>query len=401
RFVIERYLRAWKMTSASAAGADDALAIWEDARATGRPFDVALLDLNMPGTDGIALARLLRSTRGGIDARMVLLTSSNRRGDAVRAREAGIDAYLAKPVRRSLLLDTIATVMGQSIDREDDLAPAAPTPASGRVLVAEDNEVNQEVATRMLRAFGYNVDVASNGLEAVQAVLGGRYDAVLMDCQMPVMDGYLATTEIRRQEPDDRRTPIIAVTAGAMRTDAQRCLDAGMDDYVTKPVSRDELRLVLARWIPTTADGRDGAKEGTTPISSGTTMASAPPTAVLDPDVVADLHAMDGGGGEIHKIVTVFRQSAPQRLAALRAAVTVQDESAAAEAAHLLRGSSAIFGGHRVAALCAALESDIERGAGLSGADDLLTKIEAELMTVCVALDGAFPASAMADSDHQ
>lgn len=254
RLVLEGYLRAWNMTSISANGAEQALSRWQEVSDGGGAFDVAILDLNMPGANGLSLARTIRSRADGQMVRLILLTSSAQRGEAEQAMAAGMDAYLTKPIRRSQLFDCLATVMGLAPDpgTEQTKALSQLDPPRGHVLIVEDNEVNQVVATRMVQSLGYTVDVVANGAEAVEAVTANYYVAVLMDCQMPVMDGYRATGEIRRREPAGRRTPVIALTAGAMSGDGQRCLDAGMDDYIAKPVSRSDLGETLARWTTTT-----------------------------------------------------------------------------------------------------------------------------------------------------
>ena len=253
RLVLEGYLRAWNMASISASSAEQALSRWQEASG-GHAFDVAILDLNMPGTNGLSLARTIRSRTDGKVVRLILLTSSAQRGETEQAMAAGLDAYLTKPIRRSQLFDCLATVMGLAPGpgTEQPEALSQLDPPRGHVLIVEDNDVNQVVAMRMVQSLGYTVDVVANGAEAVEAVITRDYVAVLMDCQMPVMDGYRATGEIRRREPGGRRTPVIALTAGAMSGDGQRCLDAGMDDYVAKPVLRTALDETLARWTTMT-----------------------------------------------------------------------------------------------------------------------------------------------------
>jgi signal transduction histidine kinase/DNA-binding response OmpR family regulator len=250
RLVLERYLRAWSMTSVSAESAEQALLRWQESTATGRPFDVALIDLQMPGTDGISLATALRQRPDAATTALVLLTSSVQREDNERAMAVGMDAYLPKPIRRSHLLDCLTTVTskGPPPAAAPPEAPVRSDTSRGHVLIVEDNKVNQLVASRMLLNLGYSTEVVDNGAEAVEAVGATDYAAVLMDCQMPLMDGFEATREIRRREPDGRRTPVIALTAGVMPGDTQRCLDAGMDDFIGKPVVQSALADALARW---------------------------------------------------------------------------------------------------------------------------------------------------------
>ena len=241
-----------RVTTAESAGA--ALAALHQAGHDDDPFVVAVVDFEMPGTDGLELARSIMEDPLTADTRIVLLTALGHRGEAKTAQQAGVDAYLTKPVHQESLYDCLATVMGLASSSE----PPAPmvtrhtlAEAGARdrahVLVVEDDTVNQKLAVITLESLGYRVDVAGNGLEAVEAVARVPYAAVLMDCQMPEMDGYDATRQIRAQNTD--RVPIIAMTANAMKEDQARCLEAGMDAFVTKPVRTEVLAGVLKRWI--------------------------------------------------------------------------------------------------------------------------------------------------------
>ena len=253
RRMLEQQVRSWRMESTTADGAPAALERLRAAHASGRPYDLALLDMDMPGMDGIELTRTIRDDPTVAMLPVVLLTSSGVRGSGEAARRAGVSAYLTKPVHQSQLFDAIAAVLGA------DAVPASPvthaTIASGRastrpaVLVAEDNPANQKVAAAMLAKIGYRADVVASGAEAVEAVRRISYGAVLMDCQMPQMDGYAATAAIRSSEQGEARLPIIAMTAAAMQGEEERCLDAGMDDYLSKPVDLHRLASMLQRWI--------------------------------------------------------------------------------------------------------------------------------------------------------
>jgi signal transduction histidine kinase/CheY-like chemotaxis protein len=241
REILERRLATWRMRCETTSGGEEGLARIRERAAEGRPFDLVLLDHHMPGLDGLGVARAL----GAGGPRVILLSSAGPVSGA-----AGVAATLTKPVRDSRLYDAIATTMS-------DAAPAAPeierTGADGApILLAEDNPTNQAVAVTILRRRGYRVAVAATGDEAVAALRREPFAAVLMDCQMPGLDGYAATAEIRRLEGDARRTPIIAMTAHAMEGDRERCIAAGMDDYLSKPLHPDDLDAVLQRWIPAT-----------------------------------------------------------------------------------------------------------------------------------------------------
>jgi CheY-like chemotaxis protein len=228
----------------------------------GEPFDLAILDLQLPDMDGLELARRIKAELPISSTRLILLTSLGRRGDAKAAQAAGIAAYLTKPIRQSQLYECLGLVLASAPPATSGAAkPPAPlitrhslseaqAQSRGRILVAEDNPVNQKVAVKMIEKLGYRVDVAGNGREAVEALERIPYAVVFMDCHMPVMDGFQATHAIRRHERGGRRTPIIAMTANAMQEDRKQCLDAGMDDFLSKPVASKSLAETLNRWLP-------------------------------------------------------------------------------------------------------------------------------------------------------
>src|SRR2546427_5644837 len=258
------------MKDGGADGGPAALANMREAAGAGEPYDVVLLDMMMPGMNGLDLARRIKSEGSIAGARLVLLTSVGRRGDAAEARRAKIDGYLSKPVRQSDLYNCLAVVMGRPAEENilvtrHSLSEKRP-PLRGRILLAEDNPVNQEVILAMVESLGCVVEIAADGVETLEKLSKGGYDLVLMDCQMPRMDGYEATTEIRRREDaaDGRHVPIVALTANAMEGDRERCLTAGMDDYLSKPLGRDALRAVMERWLGGGAEepGVEPAVEG-------------------------------------------------------------------------------------------------------------------------------------------
>jgi CheY-like chemotaxis protein len=265
------------------------------AAAEGVLCDLAIIDMQMPGMDGLALARAIKADPALAPTKLILLTSQGQRGDAKAAQAAGYAAYLTKPIQEGRLYECLLAVLAPQV--ADAPAPLitrhslaeAKTQGATRILLAEDNVINQKVATRMLEKLGYRVDVAANGKEALEALGRIGYAAVLMDCQMPEMDGFAATAEIRRREElrvqheaqdeiqktwdalhvkyeassstrysvpcTPHRIPIIAMTANAQPEDRARCLDAGMDDYISKPVQSKVLAEVLARWVSPAAVG--------------------------------------------------------------------------------------------------------------------------------------------------
>jgi CheY-like chemotaxis protein/HPt (histidine-containing phosphotransfer) domain-containing protein len=277
------------------------------------------------------------------------MTSSAAPGDADAAHQAGIDAFLPKPVRISQLYDCLASLLSPSYGdkpapmiTEYTLPEAVAGTRAGRVLVVDDNPVNQRVVVRMLEKMGHGVDVADTGVAAVASVARARYDAVLMDCQMPVMDRFEATREIRRQQAGtDRHTPIIALTAGAMMGDEGKCLEAGMDAYLSKPIKADSLAMMVERWTELRARSRP---EHVRPLDAG----------VLDTSCIAGQR--DLGVEEFVKLVHLFMNDGAARVAALHSAEKDHDVSAIVKLAHSLKGSAATFGDHTLAQRCSELQ---------------------------------------------
>jgi signal transduction histidine kinase/CheY-like chemotaxis protein len=265
--ILARYVSGWGMANEAADRGERALTMLRAAAARGTPYDVALIDMKMPGMNGMELGKAIGTDRALAKTRLIMLSSVPSRDMEALSREAGFAACLSKPVGRAALYRCIAGVTGLA---------AAPQPAArqvpaphlqaqqssltARVLVVEDNRVNQEICSAMLRALGCEADLASDGRAGVEAAFKGDYDVVLMDCQMPVMDGFEAATTIRAREAElntesrasgqpPRRMPIVALTANAMQGDRERCLAAGMDDYLAKPFKKEQLRAILEPWM--------------------------------------------------------------------------------------------------------------------------------------------------------
>jgi PAS domain S-box-containing protein len=264
RKILSHQLSSWGVTHEEAGSGALALEMLREASARGASYDLAVLDLMMPGMDGFDLARTIKSDPKLAGVPLVLLTSFGQRGDGATAREAGIAAYLTKRVRQSQLFDCLTNVVSDASNAHG--AGISATLTSARlltrhnlketktmshklILLAEDNIVNQKVAVRQLQKLGYRSDAVANGREAVEALERIPYDLALMDCQMPEMDGYEATAEIRRREGAAKHTPIVAMTANALEGDREKCIAAGMDDYVSKPVKPGALAEVLGRLL--------------------------------------------------------------------------------------------------------------------------------------------------------
>jgi signal transduction histidine kinase/CheY-like chemotaxis protein len=259
RAILEAQLALHGVRVECVADGPTGLARLRAAQREGEPFALAVLDYQMPEMDGVTLAGLIRADPLLAATPLVLLSSLGVRAPEADARPDWFAASLTKPVRRAQLYACLAGVLGAAADPQPGApsiprGPDAAAPAGARILVAEDNAVNQRVAIRLLEKMGCRVDLAANGREAVEAAAGVRYDCILMDCQMPEMDGYEAAAAIRRRETGaEARLPIIALTAYAMQGDRERCLAAGMDDHLGKPFTADALRAMLDKWLPATA----------------------------------------------------------------------------------------------------------------------------------------------------
>ncbi len=256
RSVLSDYLNDWGMTVCTAADAEAALTELRGAVVDGRPFDIVLLDRFMPGTDGLELRNVIVA-EPGLAAGVVLMTGLGQERDLGAVAEFVVCSTLSKPIRRDDLRSCLRQVLGLEPAKVVRVppgvvpAPLVQGPSLGRLLLAEDNLINQKVALAILTTAGYSVDAVLNGAEAVRAVAEQPYDAILMDCQMPELNGYEATAAIRAQKGARGRTPIIAMTAGARHEDEERCLAEGMDSYVSKPVSKDILLSLVARSVTT------------------------------------------------------------------------------------------------------------------------------------------------------
>jgi PAS domain S-box-containing protein len=331
--ILRGQLSAFGVTVTTAAGGVEALATLGDAAAAGRPFGLAMLDFGMPHMDGVMLARRIHGEAWGADLRLVMLTSSG--SERVAARAAGVQTCLTKPIRHDRLHRALTDALGREPgSRRARLLPAAVVRKGEdpvRLLVAEDNDVNQLVARGMLEGMGYDVDLARDGLEAVHMWGAGDYAAIFMDCQMPRLDGYEATRRIRGMEDGRTRMPIIAMTAHAMQGDRERCLDAGMDDFLTKPVDVEMLHRALSRWT---------AEE---------------PAALFDPEAGRRLHESLPPEA-LRRLVSLFEDQTPVDVDAIAKAVDGADSEALWRAAHRLRGSCRAIGASGLAQQCELLE---------------------------------------------
>ena len=275
RQILRHQLFAWKMQKGSASNGFEALDLLRGAVKEGKPYELALLDMQMPEMDGMTLARAIKADPAIASTRLIILTSMGNIHSQEELKAAGVDAYLVKPVKQSRLFDCLVNVLGRAAAEhvftkpEKDQRPENPAAdvahvQKARILLAEDNIVNQKVALAQLRTLGFSADAVANGHEVLSAIKQITYDIILMDCQMPEMDGYEATRLIRQGEKRDAdagKPPvwIIAMTANAMSGDREKCLSAGMDDYLSKPVRRNELASAMARWTSPMPRGPAGS----------------------------------------------------------------------------------------------------------------------------------------------
>ncbi|OLC53287.1 MAG: hypothetical protein AUH92_06265 [Acidobacteria bacterium 13_1_40CM_4_69_4] len=412
--LLHHQVSSWGMRDGCAQDGPRALDMLREAAGRGQPYDIAVLDMMMPGMSGLELARRIKSQGPIASVRLVLLTSVGLRGDAAEARRAKIEGYLSKTVRQSDLYNCLATVMGREAD--DTLLITRHTLSErrpglrGRILLAEDNPVNQEVILAMIESLGCGVDVAADGEEVLERLAGAAYDLVLMDCQMPKKDGLEATAELRRRESaagGGRRTPVVALTANAMEGDRDRCLAAGMDDYLSKPLRREVLEAALAKWLA--ADGKDAGPRSSVRgdaekraagreaagTAGGRPASAAPPEpAPSDGDGPIDMKTLDsmrtvrqeGRADLVARAVSLYLKSSPEQVKELHDAVDRNETATLNRLAHSLKSSSAMIGALRLSELCRRLEIQA-RDDRLESAAERVAEIEAEFARVVRALE--------------
>jgi len=358
RFILQEMLTGWKMQVTAACGGDEALERMKQEAADGQGFELLILDGCMPGKDGLATAAAVRQMPELKDTPIVMLTSSGRHGEAHRRRELGVLRHLTKPVRQSDLLAAIMAAVSGEQPVSAAPEPVEQVPLAGlRVLLAEDNPTNQAVALRVLQKWGCRVTVVADGQKAVEAYRSESFDAVLMDVQMPQMDGYEATAEIRRHDQSTgRHVTIVAMTAGATQHDREQCLQAGMDAYVPKPVRRDDLREVLAGVVQHGAASalQDQPDRPDSGDRAGAMAASL--------DVFDRREALDRVCGEtsvLAEVAGMFLKSSAELLAQMQAALNDADGEALARAAHAMKGSA----GNLSAKACHAAARELEAAA--------------------------------------
>jgi len=386
RGILHAQLTNWQMSVRLAETPKQAIELLTEAAARSVPYDMAVIDLGVPGMDAIELAREIRARADIGNVRLVMMT--RRHADIRTAHDAGFNACLVKPVRQTVLYESLVNVMAGRT-QEALLTPtvsnaAAATPAAvrGQVLLVEDNVINQQVALGILQISGYSVTVVSNGREAVEAHAQGGFDLILMDCHMPEMDGYEATRAIRQREAaaDAKRIPIIALTANAMARDREECLEAGMDDHLSKPFNMLALQELLERWMT-----RDAA--GATHAAALAAQATAKAAQVLDRAVLEQLSRVRTNGKPelLTRVIKLYVSESPVLIEKLKDAARAGDAARMSSAAHTLKSSSANVGASVLSRYCADVEAHARDGE-TEQARRCIAKIETEHRSVQSAL---------------
>jgi two-component system, sensor histidine kinase and response regulator len=381
RLMIARHLGYTAIAVDEVTGAGEAL-----AAAYRRKYDVIIFDMQLPDDDGLSLARSIRKDPALATARLVLLTSfGRRRSDVIAFENAGIDRFLVKPIRRSQLCDTVARLL------TGEGGPVAKRRPSGefavqkraKVLLVEDNSVNQLVALGQLRKLGHDCVIAASGAEALAAVPEGEFDVVLMDCSMPEMDGYETTRRLRQLGGAVARIPVIAITAHALPGEREKCLAAGMNDYLAKPVSIEQLGAMIKLWT---------SKDST--IVAPSAAVEEQQVMVEDDHFVLDRERVSSfmtisrtQPGFLDGLVRTFKQDVPSRLDALRAAAASGDADDLANAAHALKSSCGSVGARRMFAVAATLEQKVRAGK-MEGVNASIDQLAAEFPRVLEAYSG-------------
>ncbi|MFC5511359.1 response regulator [Massilia jejuensis] len=390
RVALERHLADWDLACEGAPGARAALDRLATGARAGKPFDAAILNMELTQSSGLLLAATIKADPLTRPTRIILLSPEHLAADPVQRREAGVSYQLIEPARAADLFACLGTRARGLTAPAPHFLPA-PLPACGetaarvrRVLLAEDNPVNVEVAKAMLESLGLQTQVARNGLEALEAVRSKTFEVVLMDCQMPVMDGFAATAAIRQEERDTgrpRALPVIAITANALQGDREACLAAGMDDYLSKPFTQAELAGVIGRWIamPLSASLHHDDAAPSLPVEAREVIQRA----VINAKALENIRALSRQGGDalVRKVIAAYVGDTPQHLQTLRQAVGGQDTDTVRRVAHSLKSASANVGAETLARLCKDLEH-MGHSASVTGAATLLTDMEEEFQAV-------------------
>src|SRR5262249_43854769 len=386
RFILQEMTSVWGMSPVVAPSVDEAIAALEQAQRSRQPIQLVLTDMYMPRRDGFALIEWLRASPEYAGVKAMILSSGPTAEHRARAKELNVASYLTKPVRQSTLFDAIATALGpaKALPAEPAAAAAVPDHAVRplQVLLAEDNPVNQMTATTMLEKLGHAVVVANNGREALEKINEQKFDLIFMDVQMPEMDGPTATGAIRKSEQaTSRHLPIVAMTAHAMKGDKEKCLEAGMDDYVSKPIRRKDLADVLARIAERFLSAAQTKEE----LAANSTLEENEDSRMIL-DETALLEECDNDKGLLGRMVEIFDRDSRERLPRLREAVRSGNADVVKHEAHALKGGIGTFYAKAAYETAYALEKMGADG-NLSEAEPTLRTLERQLQSLRQKLD--------------
>ena len=381
RTVMQHMVEAFGFHSELAASGEEGLEKLDQHTIADEPFELVLMDWMMPGLDGLAASERIKADPRFADLSIIMMTAFGREAEMERAESIGVDAFLIKPIKHSLLFDTAMNIFGQKMggdlatERRMISREAMETELfhQARLLLVEDNAINQQVAVAVLSDVGFMVDIANNGRIAVEAVEKTRYDAVLMDVQMPEMDGFEATAAIRCN-PSHDKLPIIAMTANAMKGDREKCLEVGMDDYVGKPIDQKELFSALKRWLKP----RQQESETPPPAVVEEEATEAVPTAVDGIDMEAALQRLGGNEDLLINVLGEFPGLFGDTVPDIREALGREDMETAERLAHTLKGAAGTIGAEAVQN--AAMEVELAIGEdALDNLDELIDHVDATL----------------------
>jgi signal transduction histidine kinase/DNA-binding response OmpR family regulator len=391
RCILEELLVSWQMKPTLAESSEAALAAIEQAKETGMPFSLAIIETKMPNIDGFSLVERIREKPENSQTAIMMLASISQYGDGARCRELGIKGYLRKPVKQSELLHAILTIFGKQPAGEDK--PLLVTRHSLRenrrhlrILLADDKPINQDFAATVLTNWGHSVAVVNNGQEAVETLEIELFDLILMDVQMPVMDGLKATTIIREKEKEtDTHIPIIALTAHAMKGDRQRCIEAGMDAYISKPIDKNELFETIEKFIPTLSgtktyiQEKEHIKTKKIPTSTETQTketVNRNEAAIFDKETL--MEHIDGNKELLKRMIDGFLEDCARMTSEIRQAIDNGDSEALWHAAHGLKGSVSHFSAHSAFQTAQELVK-MGRGGDITHAEETYAVLEKEI----------------------
>jgi signal transduction histidine kinase/DNA-binding response OmpR family regulator len=388
RQILEGLLKGWGAQTGCVGGGKEALSELTAAAEAGKPYRLMVTDINMPEMDGFALVEHIQSDPKLSPLTVMMLASVGHRRDVERCRELEVPFYLYKPVRKRELLAALLAALGQNQTASPSSVPPQierrAQPRSQRLLLAEDNRVNQAVATRLLEKMGYTVVVADNGRAALSILATQPFDVVLMDIQMPEMDGLTATRRIRESERSTPyHLPIVAMTAHAMKGDRELCIEAGMDEYVSKPINSEALKRALAIVLPGRNDAVTQTNLTRTAVNEHATQACT-----VTWERGKTLERLGGDEKLFHEVIGIFLEEVPQHMASLKQAIVQQNAKAIEEISHKLKGELGYLGIAEVSQIVRELE-ELGRKSDLGGVAGLYAVFEAQLSEVLTSVRGS------------